>query len=507
MMKSLITIGLLLLIVELYAKQLPAHSAAAKSKYAVEPVVKNEKKKETPIKFDLDPTRLPQNTAVAANSFVIFQCASTSSDNQRVQWWEYVYTPAADGAIISDNEFLFEHPNKDRYEIIHGDAYEYSLKINPVLLSDGGYYRCEDVNANPVNKRRHLASLTVVDPNYNCTSTVLASGVVIEGQYVSNECVFLYKGGLIPNMTWTGVLPFTDGYVATADSIWSGMHLNATREMNARAYLLRLSFTGYFLPVDADTADNIPTIEGYYASPQMFVYWGPTQHEIAPVKTSYVVGETLTCSADALPPATYLWQNLRTNAIYSGATLTIPEPWEGYNQTLRCQAQNTIEGTNYPSNVFLNVDVPLITPPPTTTPAPTTTQAPAVSPCTDLTGAWKSTGPGTIYSLCIFIDLNNRGVMSGLMKMGNEPFWTDLYGRAQIGKFDQIGFNGIWPAPLGVATYAGECHRCFGTEVLLVNPLSKTKGSPCGTGNPGSYESELKFERNALLQCPNYPKP
>jgi len=107
---------------------------------------------------------------------------------------------------------------------------------------------------------------------YNCSSTIIASGVVLEGQYVSNECQIRYKGGLIPNITWTGLLPFDQAYIANNEAIWSGMRLNATREMNSRAYTARAYFTGYFLPVDGDTASNIPVTDGYYSSPQMFVY-------------------------------------------------------------------------------------------------------------------------------------------------------------------------------------------------------------------------------------------
>jgi hypothetical protein len=68
-----------------------------------------------------------------------------------------------------------------------------------------------------------------------------------------------------------------------------------------------------------------------------------------------------------------------------------------------------------------------------------------------------------------------------------------------------VGFNGIWPAGLGVSSFIGECHRCFGEEQLLVNVISRTKGSPCGTIGPTQYTSQYLFTRSQALQCPNLP--
>jgi len=116
----------------------------------------------------LDPARLPQNTA-ASGQWALIECAASpgsssgGSGNHRVQWREFVYTTDPyTGSLISENEFMFDHPHKSRYSIVHGDPNEYSLRIGPLAIADGGYYVCEDVNANPLNKKKHGLQLTVV---------------------------------------------------------------------------------------------------------------------------------------------------------------------------------------------------------------------------------------------------------------------------------------------------------------------------------------------------------
>jgi hypothetical protein len=128
-----------------------------------------------------------------------------------------------------------------------------------------------------------------------------------------------------------------------------------------------------------------------------------------------------------------------------------------------------------------------------------------VSPCTDLTGPWLSTTP-TAASLCIKLDLANNGALTGLLKNASDTYWVDIVGRAQSNKFDQVGFNGIWPAEIGVSSFIGECHRCMGVESLLVNVVSRSRGSPCGNPGPVFYTTQYEFKRaTGQLQCPNIP--
>jgi len=236
----------------------------------------------------------------------------------------------------------------------------------------------------------------------------------------------------------------------------------------------------------------------------MFVFWGPTAMQAFPLKQSYEVGDIIACTADAFPPPSYFWQNLRTNQITVGAQVRIDEAWQGFNQSMRCEARNTIETVIYSNNIFVPVDVNVVTTPTTTLPPTTTTPPPAEAPCTDLSGAWVSTTP-TAASLCIRLNTAMRGILTGLLKNGTDTYWVDIVGRTQEDQFDQVGFNGIWPADIGVSSFIGECHRCHGVEELLVNVVSRNKGPPCG--NPGwiRYTTQYIFKRSTTLQCPNLP--
>jgi hypothetical protein len=264
-------------------------------------------------------------------------------------------------------------------------------------------------------------------------------------------------------------------------------------------------FSNYFWPTDRDTADNVPDYTYLHQTRQMFVYWGPMNMSASPLKENYEAGDTLTCVADAWPPATFMWQNLRTNQIFQGATVTIQSAWVGYNQSLRCEARNEIEGTIYSQNIFIptNVPEPTTTAPPTT--PTTTTPPPAVAPCTDPSGGWVSTFP-TIGSLCLRVDHDNYGAMTGLLKNHTDTYWVDIVGRTELGKFDQLGFNGIWPANIGVSSFVGECHRCFGNENLLINVVGRNKNPTCGMEGETRWSTQYHFYRSPTLQCPNIPR-
>jgi len=399
----------------------------------------------------LDQAKLPLNVVVLEGQTVTLRCAVFDHPlPHSIQWHEYAYSPL--GSPISDNLVLGGHPQAARYSIVQANLGEYYLRISPVQMEDGGRYECRDAQAPGQDKRTHNLQLTIVTQPINCTSTIGASGVVLDGSYQVNDCGIRYRGGLIPNMTWSGIGPFGSLYGANEDLVWCGMHFNVTRDMEARAHQLYVEFTGYFLPVTNDEAANIPDYTDVFQSRQMFVYWGPMNMDATPQKTFYEPGDTLTCSADAWPPATFMWQNLRTNQITQGATVTVDGSWVGFNQSMRCEARNEIEGTIYSQNIFIPLDVPVpTTTPPTTTPT-TTTPPPAVSPCLDPTGGWVSISP-TQASVCLRVDYDNAGAMTGLLKNHTDTYWVDIVGRTQLGKFDQLGFNGIWPANLGVSSF------------------------------------------------------
>jgi len=461
---------------------------------------------DTPTKFDLDPARLPINVAVAEGSDVVLECAIAGpSESHNLVWTEYAYSSL--GSAISSNDQVGFHPQRDRYSIVHDDPLQYSLRISPVIMTDGGMYECMDGNASPVNKRFHALSLTVVGAEANCTTTVRESGVVLEGTYQTNDCQLEYQGNIIPNMTWEGVGSFSQRYIATPTHVWVGMQFNASREMSGLSFQATTEFTDYFLPVPGNTAGNVPDFKRMDQSKQIFVQWGPRDLEISPVKQRYDIGDVVTCTADGNPDPTFFWQNLRTNQVIAGHEFVVLDEWQGTNQTMRCDARNTIEDVIYSNVAFQIVDVnPATTTTEGTTPT-TTTAAPAVSDCTDLTGGWVSVAP-TPGEICIKLDLENNGALRGLLRNDSDTFWVDIVGRAQATKFDQVGFNGIWPIEIGVSSFIGECHRCFGVEQLLVNVVSRTKGDvQCGVGGDIRYTAQYTFHRDPTLPCPNLPRP
>lgn len=452
----------------------------------------------------LDVNRLPLNVVVIEGGTVTLRCAVHNAGGPHsCMWTDYATNPGV-GQPISDNLNIGAHPERERYEIQHRDAAEYNLIIKNVKMTDGGHYLCQESQAPAHEKNRHSLSVTVLAASMNCTTSIGASGVVLDNSYQTNDCIIFSRGGIHPNLTWSGYGVFQQAYSNNGQLLWAGMHYNVTRNHDTRAHQCLLAFTGYFLPTDGDTADNIPEYSTVYQSRQQYVYWGPNGVDINPKKAQYEPGETLTCTSDAWPPATYLFQNMRTGQIYSGITMVLDSAWVGNNQSIRCEAKNMIEGTNYANQAFLAVDMPAptTTTPPTTT--PTTTFPPAVSECFDLTGAWVSTNP-TTGSLCVRIDNSAAGALTGLLKNHTDTYWVDLVGRVQANYFSQVGFNGIWPGTFGVSSFVGECHRCFGIEQLLINVVTRRKGTQCGTEGQTQFTTQYHFYRSPTLSCPNVP--
>jgi len=408
-MQRLWTICILLAaIAHVRSKQLPVNTRTAA---------------DTPDKYDLDTTMLPENTAVVENTEVTLRCAvANPSDVHSIQWWEYVYNEQ--GSIISDNLNIGSHPERDRYTIIQGHSAEYSLRISPVLMRDGGLYQCLDSWGLPAGKQRHSLHLTVTAIRPNCTTTLPDTGIVLEHQYHTNECTLNYKGGIIPNMTWSGIGPFTQAYTATDSLIWAGMQYTATRNMDTRSHLSDMFFTPYFLPVDGDASNVVPNMTYTHRERQMFVYWGPSGIVVDPLKDNYEVGDVINCTADAFPPATFTWMNLRTAAVIAGSIIVVEEEWLDKVTPLRCEARNNAGGSLHTANYFFNASVPS----PTTTTTPTTTPPstlpPAVSRCGELTGAWESQFPGRA-SLCIKLDLERGGYITGLARNATDTWWVD----------------------------------------------------------------------------------
>lgn len=73
--------------------------------------------------------------------------------------------------------------------------------------------------------------------------------------------------------------------------------------------------------------------------------------------------------------------------------------------------------------------------------------------------------------------------MLTLLRNGTDLYFVPGNGKTQYGDFKHIGFTGIWPAGLGAAAFSGECHKCFGTEVILMSGLSRNKAQAPACGD------------------------
>ena len=148
-----------------------------------------------------------------------------------------------------------------------------------------------------------------------------------------------------------------------------------------------------------------------------------------------------------------------------------------------------LDGSLYTNDVFINATVPAATTatsPPTTV---TTTQPLADGPCGDLTGHWSSTNPNS--HLCI--EMDNKGNLLVLIRNGTDPFFVAGNGKTVYGDFKHVGFSGVWPVGFGgVGGFTGECHNCFGDEVILLSGLSRDKAAaPACGASAGTHLTNL----------------
>ena len=400
-------------------------------------------------------------------------------------WTEFA--TGSGGTIVSDGKNIIQsHPNSARYSIV-GGALDYHLQIRNVTVADGGTYLCQDINSGPPATFRGYAELIVLDSDPVCQDFVTVTGVVIEGNSYSSECEVNYKGNIAPLMAWEGPGNFITNGSTTPEFVWSWKRFTADRELEGGAYNCHTNFG----PISAEPghANNTPSYEHTYEGPTIHVRWGPQQLEVTPIKDSYDIGDVLTCTADSNPPAAFVWTNMRTLIQEPvGPTFIITEELAGLEQVMRCHAEVFIEGSLFTQNVFVNVSVPAITTPTIPPQSTTTTAPPADGPCTDPTGQWSATNPHAV--LCVEVDA--KGNLLTLIRNGTDPYFVAGNGKTQIGDYRHIGFSGIWPAGFGVGGFTGECHSCFGNEVILLSGLSRNKAvAPTCGQSEGTHLTSL----------------
>jgi len=417
----------------------------------------------------------------------------------RVMWGEYVTSSIV--SPISDNEFILAHPNSNRYRIIHNTTTAFYLEIRDLRLEDGGRYVCQDTLSGPPQLYRGEMELIVLETNPVCNSTAPPDNQVLEGQMYTIECRVNYQGQHPPKMTWTGPPPFDVATPPpTPTTVWSGIQYVVDRSMDLRSYECNTSITD--VPNQPEgVAGNTPTWSYLHRGPQIFVYWGPKNLFATPVQAEYEVGDTITCTADSRPEATYFWQNMRTlEQIYS-RYYTVGNDMIGFNTSMRCMAQNIIGGFVYSENLFHPVLVRAPTTPTTTTPPPPTTTFPPQADCTDLSGHWIANNPRAEFVIRV-IPGSQTGEVEGVMKNNTETIWVEVVGTTRFPDFGYLGLASIWPFNDGVTGFSGECHRCHGLEMIIGSGMwrSRLDSVLCGHGgNPYVYE-EFYFYRAGTVR-------
>jgi hypothetical protein len=451
----------------------------------------------------LDEERLPLNTVVLQGNNATFTCSSLLGTNARIQWFEYISTPG--GSLISDGSLVLPgHPNSARFSLDTSSPRQFDLTVINTVRADAGRYECVDSNAPVTEKKRQNAELTVIEDYQQCTTTLPPSSTVIEGTYYTYECTINYGGNFAPSMIWSGPSPFGQAQSDNGVRVWNGLSFVAQRSMNGQYWASLANFKEDFVDIlPPDSATNVPVYEEEHRTPRIEVNWPPTNMYADPVKplNEYNVGDVIQCYADAFPSPTFSWHNLRTNERIEGSILTIPQSYEGNENPMRCDAYNTINGFRFNRELHITVHVP--TPPttPTTTPPTTTTPPPAESPCFNLKGRWESTGPTPAF-MCLEVDEAN-GNIHGVLRNDTDTHWLDLIGSTNLPTYDHASFSAIWAQNKAVSTFIGECHRCYGTEYLIVSAISRSKGGPpCGQPGQIFYSQEYEFRRNPSVSCP-----
>jgi len=266
--------------------------------------------------------------------------------------------------------------------------------------------------------------------------------------------------------------------------------------MDTRAFRCTTNFTEQ-VNSDPSIAGNAPDYTHIFQAGQLFVYWGPKNLYAVPIKPVYEVGDQITCYADAFPPPFYQWQNMRTLEFYGDQVYTIQPDDDGFNTTLRCQAQNLIQGFLYSANLFIFADLPVITTPTTTVPTTPTTSAPFNADCTNLTGFWISQNP--YAELNIFVESGSSGRVAGFLRNDTDQQWIEVIGRVRLADWAYIGLTAIWYYDVGVTGMAGECHRCFGEERIMTAGMwrSRTDSATCGDGGTPAPYTAYDFRRTS----------
>jgi len=117
------------------------------------------------------------------------------------------------------------------------------------------------------------------------------------------------------------------------------------------------------------------------------------------------------------------------------------------------------------------------------------------APCDDLTGRWTATDPDAL--VCLEVDAESDSLLS-LLRNGTEVYFVWGQGNVDRTSYSHLGFSAIWPQNLGVAGYAGECHKCEGRETIMMSSVSHNKylAPGCGQAEKAKLTTMYRFYRS-----------
>lgn len=82
------------------------------------------------------------------------------------------------------------------------------------------------------------------------------------------------------------------------------------------------------------------------------------------------------------------------------------------------------------------------------------------------------------------------------MRNGTDPFLVEIQGLTMANDFGHLGFGAMYPLNLAVAGYVGECHRCFGVDVLVTGmSRNRHNSTECGVSAGTSITNVYIFTR------------
>jgi hypothetical protein len=442
----------------------------------------------------------PQNGAAYANTTTTISCQATTAGTERVYFIEY--TTGTQRQISDGDQLLAGHPNVGRYQLVVNSATGvYTLSIMQLVAADAGTYECIDANQTPTSIAKR-SQLVVLAARMNYTTTIPSTGIVNLNFYYTTECRSTYAGSAAPFILWSGPSPFTQIYTNSTTQAWGGLAFTAAKTHDAQQFVCNLYFRPeQFASSDPNVATNVPTLTESANTGLIFLQWTPFNITYYPVQPSYEIGQVITCWADGLPTVRYVWSNVITQENYPSQTLTLTPAMVGV-QALRCQASNTVGSVDLFQNITVN---PITTTTPTPSTTPTTTVAP-VADCDPLNGRWEATrDDGSTVALCLHFD-DYSGLMQGLLVNNTnlDSFYTDIVGVLRSPSNNEFGVTTLY-ALGGVGAFAGECRKCYGTEHMLVNGVSRNSGNAffCNIGSELIQSPSLTFWRTAVsAPCP-----